>query len=199
LALTADSLFDRKLKRTGGEIVLTFKKVAEEDLHLLLEWRTSEHVTKFMYTDIEKNMDNQKRWFRFISQDCTQCNWVIHYNDHPIGLISLSQIDLRNKRAALGFYIGDLNYSIIAGRIHPYLYNFAFFELGLNKLCAEVMSGNDGIMKMHLFYGFAHTATFAEHIWKHDRFYDVEYFELLSSTWKEKKSKFHKYTAQFAL
>ncbi|HIW34698.1 MAG TPA: GNAT family N-acetyltransferase [Candidatus Paenibacillus intestinavium] len=111
----------------------------------------------------------------------------------------MSNIDLRNKKADLGFYIGDLNYSIIAGRIHPYLYNFAFFELGLNKLCAEVMSGNEGIMKMHLYYGFSHAATFKEHIYKDGKYHDVEYFELLSSTWKEQCIKFHKHKSEFIL
>lgn len=179
--------------------MISFKKITEDDLALVLEWRTSEHVTRFMYTDVEKNMDSQRRWFEIISQDRTQCYWVIFYKENPIGLISLSNIDHRNKKATLGFYIGDLNFAIISGRIHPYLYNFAFFEMGLNKLYAEVMSGNDGIMKMHLFYGFSHTATFAEHVYKYGRFHDVEYFELLASTWKEDCTKFHKYTAQFAL
>lgn len=179
--------------------MLTFKKITEDDLELILEWRTSEHVTKYMYTDIDKNIDNQRKWFNMISKDSTQCYWMIHYKEIPIGIISMSNIDLRNKKANLGFYIGDLNYSIIAGRIHPYLYNFAFFELGLNKLCAEVMNGNDGIMKMHLYYGFSHAATFKEHIYKYNKYHNVEYFELLSSTWKEKCIKFHKHKAKFIL
>lgn len=179
--------------------MLTFEKITEDDLELILEWRTSEHVTKYMYTDIDKNIDNQRKWYNIISKDSTQCYWMIHYKEIPIGIISMSNIDLRNKKATLGFYIGDLNYSIIAGRIHPYLYNFAFFELGLNKLYAEVMDGNDGMMRMHHYYGFSHTATFKEHIYKYNQYHDVEYFELLSSTWKEKCMKFHKYKADFIL
>jgi len=179
--------------------MITFRKITEEDLELILEWRTSEHVTKYMYTDIDKNIDNQRKWFDIISKDRTQCYWMIHHKETPIGIISLSNIDLRNKKAMLGFYIGDLNYSIIAGRIHPYLYNFAFFEFGLNKLCAEVMDGNDSIMKMHLYYGFSHAGTFKEHIYKNNRYYNVEYYELLSSTWKETRVKFHKQKADFIL
>jgi len=179
--------------------VLSFKKLEESDLELVLEWRTSEHVTKFMYTDIEKNMENQRKWFNRISQDDSQFYWIIQYNQHPIGLISLNQIDRVNKKATFGYYLGDLNYSIIAGRIHPYLYNFAFFELGLNKLYAEVMEGNEGMMKMHLHYGFTHVGTFKEHIFKYGKYHDVEYFELLSSTWKNHCVKFHKCKAKFPI
>ena len=46
--------------------MITFRKVEEHDLQLILDWRTSEHVTQYMYTDIEKNIDNQKKWFEKI-------------------------------------------------------------------------------------------------------------------------------------
>ncbi|HIW34699.1 MAG TPA: GNAT family N-acetyltransferase [Candidatus Paenibacillus intestinavium] len=59
--------------------MLTFRKITEDDLELILEWRTSEHVTKYMYTDIDKNIDNQRRWFDRISNDSTQCYWMIHH------------------------------------------------------------------------------------------------------------------------
>lgn len=179
--------------------MLTFRKLEEQDLELVLDWRTSEHVTQYMYTDIEKNMNHQRKWFDRISQDGTQYYWIIQYKGQPIGLISLNQIDRVHNKATFGYYIGDLNYSIIAGRIHPYLYNFAFFELGLNKLYAEVMEGNDGMMKMHLHYGFTHTATFKDHIYKYGKHHDVEYFELLASTWKNDCKKFHKYKADFPI
>lgn len=179
--------------------MIAFKKLAIEHLQQVLQWRTSEHVTQYMYTDIDYNMENQKRWFEIISKDDTQYHWIIEYKEQPIGLISLNNIDRRHRKATFAYYIGDLQFSIIAGRIHPYLYNFVFFELGLNKLYAEVMEGNEGMMKMHLHYGFTHTATFKEHIYKYEKFHDVEYFELLASTWQNDCTKFHKYRAQFVL
>lgn len=179
--------------------MITFRKLEKQDLAQVLEWRTSEHVTQYMYTDIEKNLDNQLQWFEKISKDDTQYYWIIEVKDVPIGLISLNQLDQINKKSTFAYYIGDLNYSIIAGRIHPYLYNFAFFELGLNKLYAEVMQGNDGMMKMHKHYGFTHCATFKEHIYKYNQYHDVEYFELLASYWKDNCTKFHKFKASFVL
>lgn len=179
--------------------LLAFRKLENRDLKQVLEWRTSKHVTKYMYTDIEKNLDNQYKWFAKISADDTQYYWIIEMNNQPIGLISLNQFDRANKKSSFAYYIGDLNYAIIAGRIHPYLYNFVFYELGLNKLYAEVMEGNEGMMKMHLHYGFKHVATFKEHIYKYNHFHDVEYFELMAKDWKEKCKKFHKFQAEFIL
>lgn len=179
--------------------MITFKKLDVTDLEQVLEWRTSEHVTQFMYTDIEKNMDHQRKWFEKISKDDTQYYWIIQYKGQSIGLISLNQIDRLHRKATFGYYIGDMSYAIIAGRIQPYLYNYAFKDLQLNKLYAEVMEGNDGMMKMHLHYGFTHAATFREHVFKNGKYYNVEYFELLSSTWENECKKFHKHREEFLL
>ncbi|MFC6334887.1 UDP-4-amino-4,6-dideoxy-N-acetyl-beta-L-altrosamine N-acetyltransferase [Paenibacillus septentrionalis] len=178
--------------------MISFKQLCEKDLEQVLEWRTSEHVTQYMYTDIEKNIDKQREWFGKVSSDHTQFYWIIQYNNINIGLISLNQLDHHNMKATFGYYLGDLRYTMIAGRIHPYFYNFAFHQLGLHKLYAEVMDGNEGMMKMHLHYGFSHVATFKEHIYKGGRFHDVHYFELVASTWQELK-KFHRFTANFAM
>lgn len=34
--------------------------IEEKHLQQILDWRTSEQVTRFMYTDIECNLENQK-------------------------------------------------------------------------------------------------------------------------------------------
>ena len=175
--------------------MITFRKLQEHDLEQVLEWRTSEHVTQYMYTDLEKNLENQHKWFEKVSNDPTQYYWIIEVKEQSIGLISLNQMDYQNRKTSFAYYIGDLSYSIIAGRIHPYLYNFVFFELGFNKIYAEVMEGNEGMMKMHLHYGFTHAATFKEHIYKYDKFHNIEYFELLATDWKEKCTKFHKFNS----
>lgn len=179
--------------------MITFRKLEERDLPQVLDWRTSEHVTQYMYTDIEYNLENQRKWFEKISASTTEYYWIIEVKDQPIGLISLNHMDPDNKKTTFAYYIGNLDYSIIAGRIHPYLYNYVFFELGYNKIYAEVMEGNIGMMKMHLHYGFTHVATFKQHIYKYNRYHDVEYFELLAEDWKENCEKFHKFKADFVL
>lgn len=179
--------------------MITFKKLDEGDLEKVLEWRTSEHVTRYMYSDIDKDPDHQKKWYEAITKDDTQYYWVIEVKGTAVGLISINHLDRNNRKATFGYYIGDLKYTMIAGRIHPYFYNFAFFDLGLNKLYAEVMEGNEGMMKMHLHHRFEHVATFKEHIYKYGRYHDVHYFELLASTWKENCQQFHRFTAEFMM
>jgi UDP-4-amino-4,6-dideoxy-N-acetyl-beta-L-altrosamine N-acetyltransferase len=179
--------------------MISFRKLEEKDLQQVLDWRTSKHVTKYMFTDIEYKLENQKKWFEKISLATDEYYWIIEVKEQPIGLISLNELDCRNKKTSFAYYIGNLDFSIIAGRIQPYLYNFIFFELGLNKVCAEVMAGNDGMMKMHRHYGFRHIGTFKDHIYKYEKFHDVEYFELYADEWRGNYIKYHKLKATFVL
>jgi UDP-4-amino-4,6-dideoxy-N-acetyl-beta-L-altrosamine N-acetyltransferase len=38
-----------------------FEKLKEEHLELILNWRTEEFITKYMFTDVDYNMDKRKR------------------------------------------------------------------------------------------------------------------------------------------
>ncbi|MGE7944145.1 UDP-4-amino-4,6-dideoxy-N-acetyl-beta-L-altrosamine N-acetyltransferase [Lysinibacillus xylanilyticus] len=178
---------------------MNFVLLNENYLDLILKWRTSPHVTKFMYTDIESNIEKQKRWFEKVKQDNSQLNWVINYKNVPIGLISLNNIDFNNKKASSGFYIGELNYAMISSRILPYFLNFFFFEMNFNKLVIEVMSINESMLKMDYHYGFRNVGTLKKHIKKGSTFYDVEILEILKETWISQYKKYHKLKAPFEL
>ena len=40
----------------------SLREVTPDDAELILKWRTSEKVTKFMNTDVVYDMDAQKQW-----------------------------------------------------------------------------------------------------------------------------------------
>lgn len=175
--------------------IIFFRILCESDLELVLKWRTSPHVTKFMYTDIESNIENQKKWFNKIKDDKTQKHWIIQFKEEKIGLISLSKIDTLNQHATSGFYIGDMKYAMLASRVLPYFLNYVFFDLELNKLYIEVMSNNKNMLKMDYHYGFRHVGTMEKHIYKNGQFHDIEILELLKDKWVEEFGKYHKLKA----
>ena len=49
--------------------MINFISLKEEHLEIVLKWRTQAEVTKYMSTDIEKNIVKQKEWFKKISID----------------------------------------------------------------------------------------------------------------------------------
>ncbi len=176
--------------------MLRFEKLKRDHLTLVLQWRMRPHVADVMFTEVKDNMENQIDWFNLISKDQTKVYWIVLFGDIPIGLVNLSEIDETNSRCNAGFYIGEVEYLNLGGLIPIYLYNHVFTNLKLNKIFGEVVSSNEGILRLHQFHGFRKVGTLKEHIIKHEQKVDVVVVELLASEWS-KLSRFSHQTAIF--
>jgi UDP-4-amino-4,6-dideoxy-N-acetyl-beta-L-altrosamine N-acetyltransferase len=176
---------------------MEFIKLREEHLEQVLKWRVSEQVTTYMYTDIEPNLDNQRKWFEKISRDEHSQYWVISSRNQGIGLVSLNDISWNHRRTSWAYYIGDSNYNMLGAMIAPYLYNYAFLELKLNKLQGEVMEGNINVRNIHLKHGCREVGVLKEHIYKNGKFHDVYIYEMLAANWKDQLHKYRKFQARF--
>lgn len=176
--------------------MIRFIKLREAHLEQVLSWRTQEDVTKFMNTDIVKDMDNQREWFRRVSNSLTDKYWVIVIKGNLVGVISLNSIDYINKRTSWGYYIGEEKYRLYGGIIPAYFYNYIFGKYGFNKITAEVMEGNSNVIKLNLFHGYRMVGVYKEHILKNGSYSDLNLMELLKKDWT-KQIKFQKYIGEF--
>lgn len=174
-----------------------FIRLEECHLELVLRWRTSESVTRYMFTDIEYDLAGQKEWFNRIANSPTEKYWLIEQKGTPIGIISLNGLDYANRRTSWGFYIGEERYRMYGGLVPPYLYNFVFDHLKFHKIIAEVMEGNDNVIKMHRMHGYRDVGTYKEHVYKYGRYHDTHLLELLKEQWKTISGKYEKYVASF--
>jgi UDP-4-amino-4,6-dideoxy-N-acetyl-beta-L-altrosamine N-acetyltransferase len=179
-------------------VVFHFRTLLESDLERILAWRTMPEVSRYMFTEIDPDAEAQRNWFRAIEDDPTREYWVIHVGERPIGVIYLSDLNRQHHRTSWGYYIGELDMRSLGGLIPPYLYNFAFArkDLDLQKVMAEVLEGNDRVMKMHVFHGYRPVGVLKNHICKRGRYQDVHLFELLRDDW-ERQCRFEHYRALF--
>lgn len=173
--------------------------IAMEEIHLekVLYWRTLPEVTKYMFTDIDYDLDNQSKWFDKVKHSSNERYWIIRYKETDIGVISLNEINMKNQRTSAGYYIGEKEFKRLGGMVLPYLYNYIFYELGLNKATAEIMEGNDNVFKLHQIYGFREVGTFYQHIYKNDRYYNVHVLELLRKDWEVAGKRYRKLSGDF--
>ncbi|MGY3189342.1 UDP-4-amino-4,6-dideoxy-N-acetyl-beta-L-altrosamine N-acetyltransferase [Lysinibacillus sp. TE18511] len=167
--------------------------IEEQHLQQILDWRTSEEITRFMYTDIEYSLENQKKWLNTIRADQNGRYWLMENRGDIIGYISITEIDRKHKRGAWNFYIGNMKYVMLAGFLGAYMYNYAFTELGLEKLIGEVMDINEGVQKLHLKQGARVVGVYERHICKNGVWHDVHVFEMTKARWQEVGNKFKKY------
>ncbi|MEW5994994.1 MAG: GNAT family N-acetyltransferase, partial [Candidatus Zixiibacteriota bacterium] len=68
---------------------LVFRKIKEEDLEMILKWRTMPEVSTYMYTDFEPDMEKQRQWFKRINNDPARMDWIITVDDEDVGEVSL--------------------------------------------------------------------------------------------------------------
>ncbi|MEK4513069.1 UDP-4-amino-4,6-dideoxy-N-acetyl-beta-L-altrosamine N-acetyltransferase [Paenibacillus anaericanus] len=170
--------------------MIKFVKLRQYHLEQVMRWRTHPNVTRYMFTDIEENMDHQLSWYTKISNDNSQKHWLISYNDRLIGVVSLNDIQWEHSRCSWGLYIGEFDVKLIGGLIAPHMYQYVFETLKLKKITAEVLGKNEKARKTHLMHGCREVGVYKNHIFKYGEFDDVYLYELMDYEWQEKRNRY---------
>ena len=133
--------------------MIGFREITTDDAKLILDWRTSSRITRFMSSDLEYNLEDQKKWISSIGFREDYYPWIITLSERPIGLLYVENLNIKRKETYWGFYIGDEEALGFGGLIPPFFYNFAFDVLGVNMVKAEVFYNNLSVIKLHLKQG----------------------------------------------
>lgn len=163
--------------------------LCEKDLEVVMDWRMRPDITKYMNTDPVLTLEKQKQWFSGIKDSETQKNWIINYEDVPIGLINIFDIDRCNSRCSWGYYIAETKYRSLklAMFLEWNLYDYVFDVLGLHKLCNETFIENKQVVKLHIMCGGKEDGIMRDHICKNGIYHDVSIGSILSDEWYEKR------------
>jgi UDP-4-amino-4,6-dideoxy-N-acetyl-beta-L-altrosamine N-acetyltransferase len=138
--------------------LISFREIEIGDAKTILDWRTSEHITKFMNSDIQNNLGAQVKWIEDCFKNPTYYHWIIQYGGKDVGFLNFVNWNRTKKTTSWGFYIGEEDALGIGGMVAPYFYNFAFDILGVDKVFAEVFYNNIGIIELHLKQGYSFDA-----------------------------------------
>lgn len=167
--------------------MISFKELQESDMELVLKWRISAHVSDSMFTEVEEDLAMQIKWFNKMVRDDSVRYWLVYFNQNPVGVVNLAEIDHDNKRCTAGYYIGDLSFKGLGAMIPPFLYNYVFLELGFNKIYGLVLSSNLAILRIHKLHGFRIVGILESHVQKGKDLQDVVVIELLAEKWLKSK------------
>ncbi len=171
---------------------IELKRIKLEDLDKIMLWRNSPEVSIYMYTSPELTLEDQKKWFEKISKNDTVSYWLIVVDGIDVGVINLYDIDKINKRCFWAYYIGDTSVrgKGIARHLECNIYDYVFFELGLNKLCCEVFEFNDTVVQIHKKFGSEVEGVFKQHIYKNEKFLNVVRMAILQEKWNTIRSQY---------
>ena len=134
--------------------MISFREIEIEDAKTILDWRTSKRVTKFMNFDMNYDIDAQKRWLKNSFNKSTYYHWIIQYGCKDVGLLNFVDWNKEERTTSWGFYIGDESALGVGGLVPSYFYNFAFDKLGVDRVLAEVVYNNTGVIDLHLKQGY---------------------------------------------
>ncbi len=173
-----------------------FYKPTLDDAETIMRWRLKPRVTRYMRTDIEDDIDAQKKWLIETNRREDYYHWLvcIGSRDLAIGFINIEL--LPENRATWGFYIGEDDFLNIGAFIPPYLYNHLFFKRKISILIAEVVPENVSLLKLHKMHGYKTMKIKKKAFSKNGEDFDLSVLELNSERWAQ-MSHYHKYQSDF--
>jgi UDP-4-amino-4,6-dideoxy-N-acetyl-beta-L-altrosamine N-acetyltransferase len=118
--------------------------------------------------------------------------WTILMDGDPVGAAFISDIDTENRRAYWAFYLADprTRGRGVGSAVEVLVANHAFDELGLHKLCCEVLSFNQAVIAMHQKFGFQPQGVLREHYFRDGEWVDVHQLALWAHDWAATRSGF---------
>lgn len=174
--------------------MVTLRELLRADSDMLLEWRNLPAVAQYMYTDHIITPDEHRKWFAAIHGDVCRKYWIVVLDGSDVGLANLYAIDRHHRRAYWAFYLAD---PAVRGRgvgsaVEYKVLRYVFDELGLNRLCCEVLSVNEPVIQMHKSFGFKQEGYYRQHVIKNNTPLDVVVLALLNEEWQAQRPSIEK-------
>jgi UDP-4-amino-4,6-dideoxy-N-acetyl-beta-L-altrosamine N-acetyltransferase len=153
------------------------------------EIRNEPSIRKVMYTDHEIQIDEHQTWLDRLQQDkCRIAFAVVDDSIGPIGMVSVSELDWRHRKADWAFYLTETERGGLGAALELTLLDFVFDRLGLEKLNCEVIEGNDAVIRLHGRFGFAEEGFRRSNIEKDGVRLGVHFLGLQRSAWLERRA-----------
>ncbi len=170
--------------------MITLRKVREDDLQKIMDWRMDPDITRYMNTNPVLTLEGQKKWLDSINSNNNVKHWVIEKNRKPIGMINLVDIDWEAKNASWGYYVGEVKERSlhIAISLEMSLYDYVFENLGFDELHNEVFSLNKGVIKLHEACGSHVVKEVKGEVEKEGVKYDITHISITRDEWLKIKS-----------
>jgi UDP-4-amino-4,6-dideoxy-N-acetyl-beta-L-altrosamine N-acetyltransferase len=156
----------------------------------VLSIRNEDAIRKWMYTDHLISEDEHFAWISRLKGNDKQKVFAILENSlEPVGVISVTDIDAKHKKASWAFYISTEHQGTgLGAALELQFINYCFDILFLEKLNCEVIEGNTSVIKLHKRFLFREEGYLRKNIIKNDERVGVYLFGLLKEDWQMNKN-----------
>jgi UDP-4-amino-4,6-dideoxy-N-acetyl-beta-L-altrosamine N-acetyltransferase len=166
--------------------MFSLRPVTPDDLGLILKWRNQPEIREKMYTTHVISETEHRAYFERIKDDATKLYFMcIDEQEQPVGVINFMDIDTKNRMAFWGFYSGNSARRGVGTQMEYLALSYAFDEMNLHKLNAEVLSTNKPVLDFHQKFGFQLEGTFREHHLTPEGYVDIYRIAILQQDWEQ--------------
>ncbi len=169
------------------------RKIKEEDLRMIMDWRMMPEITQYLSSNPKLTMEGQHKWFENIKKDeeneltdeRKSYYWVLEVDGVPSGLVSLVNADYRANKIETGAYVAvkEKRSIRLAVDIQWNLYAYAFDVLKMHKVCEEVFEDNKAVNRILDMCGSKREGILRDHVYKEKKFYNVVVRGMLKDEW----------------
>lgn len=145
---------------TEKGIKISLRCLHEDDVNLLGKWRSSEDMRQLLGMDFPESHADTLAWVRNMSHNTVKnpanIVWGICLNGDLVGTCGLHGISMRSRHATIAISIGDKDArgKGVGKAVYELLLKFAFTELDLACVRAEVLGHNTASAALHRSSGF---------------------------------------------
>lgn len=125
----------KKVKKVYKDNVY-IRKFNESDISNKIKWINDSANNKFLHYDLPLEYERTKKWYTKIKDREDRFDGVIEYENIPVGIIGLLNIDIQNQKAEYYITLGENEFKGkgIAYKASIKILEYAFEQLNLNKI-----------------------------------------------------------------
>jgi len=173
-----------------GETI-QLKQIEEDDLAKFRDWRNSPYVRNYVREYRPLNMENQKQWFKSLTNDKSNIEFTIKdlAENKTIGLCGLTYINWKEGHGEITIYIGNGEWQGrgCAGEALDLLLQYGFMELRLHRICAIIYSYNELSIRLFERHGFRYEGKHREARFWNGEYHDELVYGILDYEYKNHK------------
>jgi RimJ/RimL family protein N-acetyltransferase len=141
---------------TLNQYGITLRRVVQEDIELIREWRNHPSIRKTMAYQKKISVREQQEWFKRIN-NALNYYLMIMVNDQPVGVINCKEVHLKDQYGEGGIFIWDKKYasSAIPSIASIILINYIFNVIHIgNKSFVRILKNNVAAQRYNKMLGY---------------------------------------------
>ena len=172
---------------------LCLRLLEKEDLQSRVKWVNDEETRETLMFEWPLSLSKTEKWFHNQLMDDSKVNFSIIHKETGklIGMTGLLDISLKHRRAQFYLTIGEKDFhgQRLPDESIPMVLEYAFEELGLNKVYLYTINKNDRARYVYQRNGFSSEGVLREHYFCVGKLQDLHVYSVLKEEWFRKIKK----------